>query len=154
MTLEQKVAAIEMRVTDSPRPRALCLEWIDPCYIAGHWVPEMVAKAGGEDVLGRAGEPSFRATAEQIADTNAEVIVVMPCGYSSKRAAGEFSFTELPSSWDKLPAIRNRRVFAVDANSYFSRPGPRLSDGVELLAHLFHPQIVPLNISALAFQEL
>jgi iron complex transport system substrate-binding protein len=154
MTLEQKVAAIEMRVTDSPRPRVLCLEWIDPFYIAGHWVPEMVAKAGGEDVLGRAGEPSFRATAEQIADTNAEVIVVMPCGYSSKRAAAEFSFTELPSSWDNLPAIRNRRVFAVDANSYFSRPGPRLSDGVELLAHLFHPQIVPLNISALAFQEL
>jgi iron complex transport system substrate-binding protein len=127
---------------------------MDPFYIAGHWVPEMVAKAGGEDVLGRAGEPSFRATAEQIADTNAEIVVVMPCGYSSKRAAAEFSFTELPSSWDKLPAIRNRRVFAVDANGYFSRPGPRLSDGVEILAHLFHPEIVPLNTSALTFQEL
>jgi len=154
MCLEQKVAAIEMKVANAPRPRVLCLEWMDPFYIGGHWVPEMVAKAGGEDVLGRAGEPSFRATSEQIANTDAEIIVVMPCGYSSQRAAAEFSFKELPSSWDKLPAIHNRRVFAVDANSYFSRPGPRLSDGVELLAHLFHPQIVSLNVPGEPFREL
>jgi iron complex transport system substrate-binding protein len=78
----------------------------------------------------------------------------MPCGYSPARAAAEFSFKELPSSWDKLPAIRYRRVFAVDANSYFSRPGPRLSDGIELLAHLFHPQIVRISAPDQAFQEL
>ena len=154
ITIEQKVAAIEMRVANAPRPRVLCLEWMDPFYIAGHWVPEMVAKAGGEDVLGRPGEPSFRATVEQIAGTAAEMILVMPCGYSSKRAAEEFSFKHLPADWDSLPAIRERRVFAVDANSYFSRPGPRLSDGVGLLAHLFHPQIVPLNIPRDSFQKL
>jgi iron complex transport system substrate-binding protein len=154
ITLEQEVAAIEMKVASAPKPRVLCLEWMDPFYIAGHWVPEMVAKAGGHDVLGRAGEPSFRATPEQIAETGAEVIVVMPCGYSSRRAAAEFSFNELPWKGDELPAIRNRRVFAVDANSYFSRPGPRLSDGVQLLAHLFHPQIVPLNVSRDAIQKL
>ena len=154
ITLAQKVAAIEMRVANAPRPRVLCLEWMDPFYIAGHWVPEMVVKAGGEDVLGCAGEPSFRATAEQIAETAAEIIIVMPCGYSSRRAAAEFSLKDLPSSWDRLPAIRDRRAFAVDANSYFSRPGPRLSDGVGLLAHLFHPQIVPLNVSSEAFQKL
>jgi iron complex transport system substrate-binding protein len=154
ITLEQKVAAIEMKVAAAPRPRVLCLEWTDPFYIAGHWVPEMVVKAGGEDVLGRAGEASFRATAEQVAETGAEIIIVMPCGYNSRRAAAEFSFKELPSSWDKLPAIRDRSVFAVDANSYFSRPGPRLSDGIGLLAHLFHPQIVPLNVSSEAFQKL
>jgi iron complex transport system substrate-binding protein len=154
ITLEQKVAAIEMKVANAPRPRVLCLEWMDPFYIAGHWVPEMVAKAGGEDVLGRSGEPSFRATSEQIADTDAEIIVVMPCGYGSGRTATEFSFEELPSSWNKLPAIRARCVFAVDANSYFSRPGPRLSDGIKLLAHLFHPQIVPLSVPGQAFQEL
>jgi len=154
ITLEQKVAAIEMRVAHSPRPRVLCLEWMDPFYAAGHWVPEMVMKAGGEDVLGRASEPSFRATAEQIAEAAAEIIVVMPCGYSLRRAAAEFTFKDLPSSWDRLPAIREQRVFAVDANSYFSRPGPRLSDGVELLAHLFHPQIVPLSVSREAFQRL
>jgi len=154
MCLEQKVAAIEMKVANAPRPRVLCLEWMEPFYIAGHWVPEMVAKAGGEDVLGRAGEPSFRATAEQIAATDAEIIIVMPCGYSSGRAAAEFSFKELPSRWNKLPAIRDRRIFAVDANSFFSRPGPRLSDGVELLAHLFHPDVVPLNVPGEAFQKL
>lgn len=153
ITLQQKVAAIEMRVANAPKPRVLCLEWMEPLYIAGHWVPEMVVKAGGEDVLGRAGEPSFRATAEQIAETAAEIIVVMPCGYNSRRAAAEFSFKDLPSSWDRLPAIRDQRVFAVDANSYFSRPGPRLSDGVELLAHLFHPQTVPLNIPSDSFQK-
>lgn len=154
ITLQQKVGAIEMRVANAPKPRVLCLEWMEPLYIAGHWVPEMVVKAGGEDVLGRAGEPSFRATAEQIAETAAEIIVVMPCGYNSRRAAAEFSFKDLPSSWDRLPAIRDQRVFAVDANSYFSRPGPRLSDGVELLAHLFHPQTVPLNIPSDSFQKL
>jgi iron complex transport system substrate-binding protein len=154
ITLAQKVAAIEMRVANAPRPRVLCLEWMDPFYIAGHWVPEMVVKAGGEDILGCAGEPSFRATAEQVAETAAENIIVMPCGYSSRRAAAEFSLKDLPSSWDRLPAIRDRRVFAVDANSYFSRPGPRLSDGVGLLAHLFHPQIVSLNVSSEASQEL
>jgi iron complex transport system substrate-binding protein len=154
ITLEQKVAAIEMKVANAPKPRVLCLEWMDPFYVAGHWVPEMVAKAGGEDVLGRAGEPSFRATAEQIADTNAEIIIVMPCGYSLGRAAKEFSFEGLPSSWDKLPAIRDHRVFAVDANSYFSRPGPRLADGVEILAHLFHPQIVQSSVPSQAFEEL
>jgi iron complex transport system substrate-binding protein len=154
ITLAQKVAAIEMRVANAPRPRVLCLEWMDPFYIAGHWVPEMVVKAGGEDVLGRAGELSFRATAEQIAETAVEIIIVMPCGYGSRRAAAEFKLRDLPSSWDRMPAIRDRRAFAVDANSYFSRPGPRLADGVGLLAHLFHPQIVPLNVSSEAFQKL
>jgi iron complex transport system substrate-binding protein len=154
ITLAQKVAAIEMKVAAAPRPRVLCLEWMDPFYIAGHWVPEMVVKAGGEDALGHAGEPSFRATPEQIAETAVEIMIVMPCGYGSRRAAAEFSLGDLPSSWNRLPAIRDRRVFAVDANSYFSRPGPRLSDGVELLAHLFHPQIVPLNIPSGSFQRI
>jgi iron complex transport system substrate-binding protein len=154
INLQQKVAAIEMRVANAPRPRVLCLEWMDPFYIAGHWVPEMVVKAGGEDVLGRVGEPSFRATVEQMAETDAEIIIVMPCGYSSRRAAGEFDLNVLPPSWGKLPAIRDRRIFAVDANSYFSRPGPRLTGGLELLVHLFHPQIVPLNLPSDSFQKL
>ncbi len=154
ITLAQRVAAIEMKVAAAPRARVLCLEWMDPFYIAGHWVPEMVGKAGGEDVLGRARESSFRSTAEQIAETAAEIIVVMPCGYSSRRALDEFNFQKLPTSWKNLPAIRDRRVFAVDANSYFSRPGPRLADGVELLAHLFHPQLVPLNVPGEALKNL
>ena len=146
-----------MKVASARRPRVLCLEWTDPFYIGGHWVPEMVAKAGGDDVLGRGGEPSFRVTADEIAATSPEVIVVMPCGYRAARAAAEFSefnCDRLPNSWKNLPAIQERRIFAVDANSYFSRPGPRLADGVALLAHILHPSLVSLELPAAAFQRL
>lgn len=121
------------------RLRVACLEWLDPLYVGGHWVPEMVAIAGGEDVLGRAGHPSFKVSADDVAHSNADVIVVMLCGYNAKRNAAEFQSAKIPQSWQNLPAIRNRRIFAVDANSHFSRPGPRLADGVELLVHLFDP---------------
>ena len=137
-------AAIEARAARATtRPRVLCLEWLDPYYVGGHWVPEMVAKAGGEDVLGRAGTPSFRVSAEQIAESRADVIVVMPCGYGKERVAAECRVEDFPADWRDLPAMRERRIFAVDANSYFSRPGPRLADGVALLAHLLHPDLFP-----------
>jgi iron complex transport system substrate-binding protein len=136
------------------RPRVLCLEWLDPFYIGGHWVPEIVEKAGGEDVLGRAGKPSFRATAEEIAQTRVEIIVVMPCGYNTARTVAEFNSMRLPKIWSELPAVRERRIFAVDANSYFSRPGPRLATGVEIFAHIFHPELFPSNFPAGAFQQL
>ena|ERR1700675_424142 len=153
--LAARVAATAAIAKRAPtRPRVLCLEWLDPFYIGGHWVPEMVALAGGEDVLGRAGEPSFRASAEEIAETNADIIVVMPCGYNAKRIAAEFDWSLLPASRKDFPAIRERRVFAVDANSYFSRPGPRLADGVELLAHIFHPELFSLKLPAGAFHKL
>jgi iron complex transport system substrate-binding protein len=125
------------------RPRVLCLEWLDPYYVGGHWIPEMVSCAGGEDMLGRPRQPSFQVTAVQIARSQADVIVVMPCGYNLGRAATECDVSRFPESWRVLPAIRNHRVFAVDANAYFSRPGPRLADGVALLAHLIHPETFP-----------
>jgi iron complex transport system substrate-binding protein len=150
-----KVAAIAAKAqAASSRPRVLCLEWLDPYYVGGHWVPEMMAAAGGEDVLGRAGDPSFRVTAEDIARSGVEVIVVMPCGYNAARAAAEFWSAKLPESWSELPALRQRKIFAVDANGYFSRPGPRLAEGVEVLAHLLHPELFPLNCSSAVFQSL
>jgi iron complex transport system substrate-binding protein len=123
------------------RPRVLCLEWLDPYFVGGHWVPEMVSCAGGEDVLGRLREPSFKVTADEIAQSRADLIVVMPCGYNAARAAVECEAFRFPRSWRDLPAVRDRRIFAVDANAYFSRPGPRLADGVALLAHLIHPDL-------------
>jgi len=142
LAIEQQVAAIEMQATRATtRPRVLCLEWLDPFYVGGHWVPEMVAKAGGEDVLGIAGKPSFKVTAEQIAQSRAEIILVMPCGYNAERAANEWRAFGLPESWRDLPAMRENRIFALDANSYFSRPGPRLADGIAILAHILHPEI-------------
>ena len=132
-------SAAQTAAQSAVRLRVACLEWLDPLYVGGHWVPEMVAIAGGEDVLGRAGHPSFKVSADDVAQSNADVIVVMLCGYNAKRNAAEFQSAKIPQSWQNLPAIRNRRIFAVDANSHFSRPGPRLADGVELLAHLFDP---------------
>lgn len=136
------------------RPRVACLEWLDPLYVGGHWVPEMVAIAGGEDVLGRAGHPSFKVSADDIAQSEADIILVMLCGYDAKRNAQEFRATKIPQDWQDLPAIRNRRIFAVDANSFFSRPGPRLADGVELLARLLNPQRSQPHTPAAAYAKL
>jgi iron complex transport system substrate-binding protein len=153
--LECKVAEIAWRAKKAAtRPRVLCLEWLDPYYVGGHWVPEMVAVAGGEDVLGRTGEPSFRVSSDDIARSHADVIVVMPCGYNTERALAEASATKWPEEWSDLPAIRNGRIFAADANSYFSRPGPRLADGVAILAYLLHPELFPDEIPSGAFRKL
>jgi iron complex transport system substrate-binding protein len=144
LTLEQRVAAIENRVRNAgPRPRVLCLEWLDPFYLGGHWIPEMVAKAGGEDVLGRAGQPSRRVSADEIAAAGPEVVVILPCGYTLDRTIKEFTGAGIAEAWSAVPALCGGRVFAVDANSYFSRPGPRLAEGVSILAHIFHPRLLP-----------
>jgi iron complex transport system substrate-binding protein len=153
--LARRVASIAAVATSArSRPRVLCLEWLDPYYVGGHWIPEMVFHAGGEDVFGRLREPSFKVTAEQIAESRAEVIVVMPCGHDSARAAQECELKRFPVSWNELPAVRDHRVYAVDANAYFSRPGPRLADGVELLAHLIHPDLFSAGGLAGSFQRL
>lgn len=137
--LEARVAAVEHEVADAARLRVLCLEWLDPPFVAGHWVPEMVARAGGVDVLGHAGEPSFAITWEQAIAARPDVVLIMPCGYGADKAAAEFVQAAKPVGWEEIPAIKTQHVYAVDANSYFSRPGPRLADGLELLARLLHP---------------
>jgi iron complex transport system substrate-binding protein len=155
ITLEQRVAAIAAKASRAgTRPRVLCLEWLDPYYMGGHWVPEMVALAGGEDVLGRVGEPSFRVSANEMARAMPDVIVVMPCGYGVERGAAEFRAFEIPDAWRNFPAVLNRRIYAVDANSYFSRPGPRLADGLALLAHILHPELFSLDLPPGAFAQV
>ena len=142
--LTQRVADIAALASRAKsQPRVLCLEWLEPYFVGGHWVPEMVVHAGGEDVLGISREPSFKVSEAQIAQSGAELIVAMPCGYNTGRAAAECRAVPFPESWRDLPAVRNRRVYAADANAYFSRPGPRLADGVALLAHLIHPELFP-----------
>jgi len=153
--LARQVASIAATAAGArSRPRVLCLEWLDPYYVGGHWIPEMVSRAGGEGVLGRLREPSFKVTTEQIAESRADVIVVMPCGYNSARASDEYNRARIPESWNQLPAMREGRIFAVDANAYFSRPGPRLADGVALLAHLLHPDLFPAGALADRFRRL
>lgn len=126
-----------------PKPRVAMLEWLDPLWIGGHWVPDMVAVAGGEDALGTSGAPSRTITWEALAASRPEVIVLSPCGYDASRALREAAVLRAHPVWRTLPAVQHGRVYAVDANAYVSRPGPRLVDGVELLAHLAHPTRVP-----------
>ena len=132
--LEARLERVRNAVAGAPRPRVIALEWLDPLFLGGHWVPEMIELAGGEDVAGRAGEKSPQVEWEQLQDLDPEVVVSMPCGWyleDSKAQALEHK--------ERLAALGADRLFAVDAASTFSRPGPRLVDGVELLAHLFHP---------------
>jgi iron complex transport system substrate-binding protein len=153
--LRHRVSLVEARVSKvAHRPRVLCLEWLNPFYVAGHWVPEMVAKAGGEDVLGSKCEPSFKVSAEQIARTNAEIILIMTCGYNAAKNASQFNSAEIPESWRSLPAWRERRIFALDANSYTSRPGPRLADGLEIFAHIFHPDLFSAQLPVGAYLKV
>lgn len=154
VALEQKVNAIAATAARADScPRVVCLEWLDPYYVGGHWIPEMVSKAGGEDVLGRLREPSFRVSGVQIIEARPDVIVVMPCGYNLARAASELRIEALPDGSEVLPAVREHRLFAVDANAYFSRPGPRLADGVDLLAHLIHPDLFASGYPEISFRR-
>lgn len=145
--IDRRVAAVEaVAARAGSRPRVLCLEWLEPYFVGGHWIPEMVWKAGGEDVLGKLREPSYKVSAAEILESRPDVIVIMPCGYNTARIAEEFRIEQLPPGAADLPAVRERRVFAVDANSYSSRPGPRLAEGVEILAGIIHPEVFPVGI--------
>jgi iron complex transport system substrate-binding protein len=135
---ERGIANVERSVAGLDRPRVLCLEWLDPPYVAGHWVPEMVERAGGVDVLGHQGKPSFRVDWETVLAARPEVIVIMPCGYSLANAEAEFRNLPQPLGWKDLPAVRDGRVYVVEASGYFSRPGPRLAAGMGVLAGAIH----------------
>jgi iron complex transport system substrate-binding protein len=139
--LDRRLAAVEAAVAGADRPRVLALEWLDPPFIGGHWVPEMIAAAGGEDLAGSPGAKSPQVEWEDLAGLDPDVVVAMPCGWYA-----EDSRAQAIEHWPRIEALGPRRVFAVDAASTFSRPGPRLVDGVELLAHLLHPELVPAPV--------
>src|SRR5258708_2853000 len=120
--------------------RVSFLEWVDPIYCGGHWIPQMLGWAGAEDGNSRAGADSVRIDWKQVLDYAPEVIVVSPCGFKTRDAFVQAASLKARAGWNDLPAVKNRRVYAVDANAYFARPGPRLVEGVELLAHLAHPE--------------
>lgn len=148
--LEQRLAAVGEAVRDAPRPRVLALEWLDPPFVGGHWIPEMIEIAGGEDALGTPGAKSRTAGWEELAGSSPEVIVAMPCGWDAERARRE---VEAHSA--EISALGARAVWAVDAAASFSRPGPRLVEGTELLAHLLHPDRVeaPAGVAFAPVQE-
>jgi iron complex transport system substrate-binding protein len=123
------------------RPRVAILEWLEPFYVAGHWVPEMIEVAGGKDALGRKRTPSFRVSAKDAIDAAPEILLIAQCGYSAQQARDEYRAMSFPEEWSAMPAVRNSRVYALDASGYFSRPGPRLMTGIEALAKILHPGV-------------
>jgi iron complex transport system substrate-binding protein len=133
-----RIDRVRLAVRAAAPVRVAALEWLDPIYVAGHWTPQMIEYAGGADVLGMPGEHSKRRGWEEVKAARPEVVIVMPCGYDAERAAEEAY--EDAAELDELGA---RRVVAVDAAAYFSRPGPRLVDGLELLGHVLHPDRLP-----------
>jgi iron complex transport system substrate-binding protein len=135
---EARIERVKRATHGRRRPRVVALEWLDPVFVAGHWTPEMIELAGGEDVLGLPGKPSSTVSWEDVANARAEVVVVMPCGYDAPRAHQEALVHAR-----ELKALAVNQVVAVDASAYFSRPGPRLVEGLELLGHILHPEVLP-----------
>lgn len=136
------------------RPRVLALEWLDPPFVGGHWVPEMVRLAGGSDGLGRQGAPSREIAWAEIAAYAPEVVVLMPCGFGLERTIAELGRATLPDEWRHLPAVRAGQVYAVDGSAYFNRPGPRIVEGLEILAGILQPDRVPPRAETQAWRRL
>ncbi|MGI0091780.1 MAG: cobalamin-binding protein [Nitrososphaerales archaeon] len=125
------------------KPSVFCLEWMDPIYCSGHWMPELVSYAGGKEVLGKLGEPSTAVPWESVMELDPEVIFVTVCGYDVRRTLGEIGTLTERTGWNKLRAVRSGRVYLLDSTSYYSRSGPRLVDGLEIMAFILHPNLFP-----------
>lgn len=157
--LRERLAYIENRVLErrlagvAPR-RVVCLEWLDPPFAAGHWVPEQVRRAGGWELLGNAGGPSSQTTWEQVREVDPEQLLLIPCGFDAERAAEEWAAVTKPSWLGELRAVESGEVYALDGSAYFSRPGPRVVEGVALLAEILDSGSLDLGAPAAAWLPL
>ena len=140
-SLKQRVETVRNKTTGVVRPKVFMLEWLEPPFAPGHWVPEQVEAAGGHCLLGERGKPSVTIDYQQIFEAQPDVIVLVPCGYYTADILRQLGSTVFPSNWREIPAVMNNNVWALDATSYFSRPAPRVVDGIEILAKIFHAGI-------------
>ncbi len=148
-SLGQRVDRVRSRAAKATtRPRCCHLEWIDPLFCSGHWTPELMEIAGATDPLGRKGLPSIRVAWERLLEAQPEILVVACCGYAAARAAEDLEILKRQPGWNMLPAVSLRQVYAVDGSAYFSRPGPRIVDSLEMLAQIVHPELFPIRSSA------
>jgi len=142
-SLRKRIEKISSLLGDErDRPRVFCLEWLDPPYAAGHWVPEMVEMSGGECGLGRIGEPSFKVSWKEIVDFAPQMLFIMPCGYDIQKTLDEINILTSQEEWFSLPSTNRGEIYLLDANSYFSRPGPRAVNGLEIMAKTIHPELM------------
>jgi iron complex transport system substrate-binding protein len=136
------------------QPRVFGMEWLDPPFTAGHWVPEMIRLAGGHDELALAGAPSSQVAWSRIANYDPEIVVLMPCGFTLERTVEEFAQVDFPVEWRRLSAVQEGRVYAVNGSAYFNRPGPRIVEGLEILAEVIHPEVFPRTTPPEAWRRL
>src|SRR6266436_1757867 len=154
-TLRDRINHIaSMALTAPIQPRVFAMEWLDPPFTAGHWVPEMIRLAGGRDELAREGWPSSQIAWNRIAEYDPEIIVLMPCGFSLERTVEEFTQMKFPAEWSRLNAVQAGRVYAVNGSAYFNRPGPRIVEGLKILAEVVHPEIFPRTTQPQAWRRL
>jgi iron complex transport system substrate-binding protein len=142
-TLTSRIEAVRSRVADAPRRRCVLLEWIDPPFRGGHWMPELVALAGAVDPLGHVGEDAAAVSWDTVRAAAPEVLVLACCGYPIERTLADVPLLAVQPGWRELPAVRTSDVYVIDGSAYFSRPGPRLVDSLEILAAVLHPTLAP-----------
>jgi iron complex transport system substrate-binding protein len=153
-SLRARIAVVQARTRSLPRPSIACIEWIEPPMASGNWVPELVALAGGRNTLTRAGEPSAWFTLDDLAAVDPDVIAILPCGFDLPRTRREAVALTSQPGWVRLRAVREKRVFGVDGNQYFNRPGPRFVDSLEMLAEMLHGQVFGEGFQGVGWEHL
>jgi len=153
--LEKRIQNIR-KLQNNNRPKVLAIEWIDPFFTAGHWVPEMIQIAGGNNMISKTGEHSRRLDIQEIIKSDPDLIIMMPCGFDTKRTITEYNnILKENQKWNSLTAVKNNRIFAVDANSFFSKPSIRTIDGLEILAKIIQPENFEfLQVSEGSFSQI
>lgn len=140
-SLRERIDRVRERVAGLPHPTVVALEWVDPLFSAGHWVPEQVAAAGGVELIGRANARSKEISLDDVVAADPDYVLILPCGFDAQRAARESRVLIADERWTQLRAVRDGHVLTLDGNAYFSRPGPRVVDGIELLASALHGKV-------------
>jgi len=147
-SLRRRVRAVEKKAEGLARPRVFCVEWFDPVFASGHWVPEMVEVAGGHDALGRPGEDSRRISWDEVLSYDPEALVLIPCGFDVRRTMDDLPLLASRPGWSSMAAVRAGSVYATHGSAYYSRPGPRLVDGLEMMAKMIHPEVFGTDLPA------
>jgi iron complex transport system substrate-binding protein len=153
-SLRRRIRAVETKAKGLARPRVFCVEWFDPVFASGHWVPEMVEIAGGHDALGRPGEDSRRISWEDVVSYDPETLVLIPCGFDTRRTTDDLPLLAARPGWSAIQAVRAGKVYATDGSAYYSRPGPRLVDGLEMMAKMIHPEVFGSDLPPEAARRL
>jgi iron complex transport system substrate-binding protein len=153
-SLKKRITSVQEKPKKS-RPKVLCIEWLDPLFTAGHWVPQLVEMAGGINGISSTGDQSYRMEIDETIKFDPDIIVLMPCGFDVKRTISEYEKLANNIQWKSLAAVKNNQIYAVNANEYFSKPGPRTVTGLEILAKIIHPELFPdLKIPDDSFQKI